>query len=88
MSDNPTKKIGIKFVGSNREAETISIEPGTTCRDILTSIGLGGSGFMLTDPTQPDANFQASDNVYARVSDGDMLAATAMVDAGSEMSHA
>lgn len=83
MTEQPMKSIGIKFVGSNRAAETLSIEPGTTVRDVLQTVGLG-AGFHLSDPAKPEAVFQASDNLYARVSDGDMLACSALVDAGQE----
>lgn len=83
MSDQPIKSIGIKFVGSNRAAETLTIEPGTTVSDVLQTVGLG-AGFNLSDPSKPDAVFQASDNLYARINDGDMLACSALVDAGQE----
>ncbi len=76
-----TKTISVKFIGSNRPAETISIEPGTSVGDVLKSLGLG-AGFHLCDPNEPEAVFSASDNLYSRVNDGDMLAATAAVDAG------
>lgn len=84
MSDTPTKSIGIKFVGSNRSAETLSIEPGTTVQDVMRTLGLGDGGFTLTNPTNPEQIFQPASNLYALVNDGDMLAATAIVDAGLE----
>ena len=83
MSD--IKTLSIKFIGSNRPAETISIEVGTSVADVLKSLGLGGAGFHLADPNQPDAVFNPTDNLYARVNDGDMLAVTAAVDAGREV---
>jgi hypothetical protein len=79
------KNIPIKFIGSNRPAEQLGIEPGTTVRDVLSSLGLAGSGYHLIDPAKPEAVFNASDNLYARVEDGDMLAVTAKVDAGHEV---
>ncbi|MGH1419404.1 MAG: hypothetical protein ACRBCJ_11155 [Hyphomicrobiaceae bacterium] len=85
MTDQATKSIGIKFIGSNRAAETLSIEPGTTVADVLQTLGLG-AGFHLSDPNKPEAIFQASDNLYARISNnGDMLACSALVDAGLEI---
>lgn len=83
MTDQVFKNLGVKFPGSNREAETISIEPGTTVRDALRALGLGGD-YTLTDPSQPDAVFRSGDNLFAKVQDGDMLAASALVDAGHE----
>ena len=80
MSD-ATKNISLKFVGTNREAETLSIEPGTTVRDILQTVGLA-TGFSITNPTNPDQQFNLTDNIYAAVEDGDMLAVVADIDAG------
>ena len=85
MSGQIHKTISIKFIGSNRPAETISIEIGTSVADVLKSLGLSGGGYHLTDPNQPDAVFNPNDNLFARVNDGDMLAVTAAVDAGEEV---
>jgi sulfur carrier protein ThiS len=77
-----TKNISIKFIGDARPAETVALQPGVTVADVLREIGLGSTGFVLIDPNNPDAVFRGSDNLYARANDGDVFAATAMVDAG------
>lgn len=79
----PTKEISIKFIGSNRSAEAIQLSPGTTVADVLRQLGLG-AGFSLVDPNDPDALFNPTDDLFSRVKNGVMLAATAMVDAGVE----
>ncbi|KUO64200.1 MAG: hypothetical protein APF80_17430 [Alphaproteobacteria bacterium BRH_c36] len=84
MSDQAFKSISIKFIGSPRSAETVSIMPGSTVREILQAVGLDATGFQLVDPHKPEAIFNPTDVLYARVNDGDLLAATALVDAGLE----
>ena len=84
MNTTPTKNLSIKFVGTNRPAETVSIQPGTSVQDVLRTIGLGDGGFTLTNPTKPDQVFNASSNLYALVEDGEMLAVSSGVDAGQD----
>lgn len=80
-----TVTLSLKFAGGNRPVERVSIEPGTTVADVLRSIELDPTGFHITDPNNPDAVFNLSDNLYARpeVEDGKLLVVTAAVDAGS-----
>lgn len=79
-----TKNISIKFIGDARPAETVALQPGVTVADVLREIGLGSSGYVLVDPNSPDAVYTGNDNLYARANDGDVFAATAMVDAGRQ----
>ncbi|MCH9808443.1 MAG: hypothetical protein K0U74_11975 [Alphaproteobacteria bacterium] len=83
MTNTSVKSIAIKFIGSNRPAETVEIEAGTSVADVLKALGLG-AGFHLTDPSQPEAVFRPADNLFSRVKDGDMLAVTSVIDAGLE----
>ena len=76
------KNISLKFVGLDREAEVLTIQPGTTCRDVLQSVGMG-TGYALTDPSNPEQSFHAGDNIYALVEDGDMLGVASSMDAGN-----
>ncbi len=81
MTNDTEKQIGVKFIGSQRPTETLTILPGTTTRDILNSLDLN-SGFQLSPSNQPETVFNPNDAIFARVEDGDMLACSAMVDAG------
>ena len=82
MTDTIVKHIAVKNVGeTNRATETLAIVPGNTAADILTKLGLQGS-FLLAPHDDPLHPFKPADNVYARVEDGDLLVASAMVDAG------
>ena len=76
-----TKTISIKMVGSNKPIETRAIEPGTTGRDLLLSLGLAAAGFQLSD-NKGAVFYGQADNIYAMVDDGALLMCSAMVDAG------
>ena len=76
-----TKSIAIKFVGGTRPTETIQLVPGNTTRDVLTKLGLGAD-YQLSDARKPEFVFKPDDVLYARVEDGDLVHASAMVDAG------
>lgn len=76
------KRVGIKFLGADRQTESLIIEPGTTARDMLVALKLDPVGFQLSDARNPDVVFRADDNVFARINDGDMLHAAASVIAG------
>lgn len=78
------KRIGIKHLGSDRPTDSLLIAPGTTAREILSELKLDPVGFQLSDARNPDIVFRADDNVFARVSDGDMLHVAASVIAGAE----
>jgi hypothetical protein len=81
-TDTMIKHIAIKFLGgTNRSTETLAIVPGNTAADILAQLGLQGS-FILAPHDDPEHPFKPTDNVYARVEDGALLVASAMVDAG------
>jgi len=80
-TDTMIKHIGIKFPGGNRSTETLAIVPGNTTADILAKLGLQGS-FILAPHDDPEHPFRPTDNIYARVEDGALLVASAMVDAG------
>ena len=79
-----TKNVSIKKINSNEPAVTVALQPGVTVADVLREIGLGSSGFVLVDPNNPDAVFRGSDNFFAAATDGNLYAATAMVDAGRQ----
>jgi hypothetical protein len=77
-----SKSIAVKFVGSTRATETLKILPGTTCSEVLKTLGLS-AGYQLSDAHKPDVVFRPTDNIYAMVEDGALLYASALVDAGS-----
>ncbi len=80
-----TKNISIKFIGDNRPAETVALQPGVTVADVLREIGLGASDYVLVDPNNPDAVYRGNDSLYAIASPGDLFAATAQIDAGRQV---
>ena len=76
-----SKSIAIKFIGGGRATETVILTPGTTTHDLLTKLGLG-TGYQLSDARSPEKVFGLTDVLYAMVEDGDLLHASALVDAG------
>lgn len=80
--DDITKKIAIKFVGSNRATETLVIAPGTTTREVLAELNLDPTAFQLSDARNLDIVYRPEDIIFARVNDGDLLYASAVVLAG------
>ena len=78
---NASKSIGVKFPGSTQSPETVTLVPGNTVHDLLTKLGLG-AGFQLSDARKPEVVFRPDDVLYALVEDGDLVHASAMVDAG------
>jgi hypothetical protein len=76
------KSIAVKFVGSKRAAETLQILPGTTVAEVLKTLNLG-AGYQLSHAQRPEAVYRPSDVLYAMVEDGDLLYASALVDAGA-----
>ena len=77
-----TKHISIKDIARNNPATTLGIEPGTRVSDVLKSIG-HPTGFYLVDINNPDKEYRSTDDLYAAVDDGQVLALTAEVDAGT-----
>ena len=81
MTDHSSKSIAIKFVGAKRATETVTIVPGVTVADVLATLKLD-RGFQLSDAKNPDIVFRSDDVLYALVQDGDLLYASALIDAG------
>ncbi len=75
------KKLSVKFIGTNREHEFLTIMPGALVRDVLNDLNVS-TGHSITNPANPDQQFNLTDNLYAAVEDGDMLAIVADIDAG------
>jgi hypothetical protein len=81
MRDTPIgKRLAIKFPGGTRHTETVIITPGTTTRELLKELNLG-PGFEVSD-ARNEAFYRPDEVIFARVSDGDLLHVSAMVDAG------
>lgn len=85
MSDNPIKHVSVKRPGTGDPISTLGLEPGTRVSDCLTSLGCT-SGYHLVDPHNPDKVFRPTDDLYASVEDGQVLAVMAAVDAGARAS--
>lgn len=82
MTDSPIKHLTIKHIGAGKPADVCGVEPGTRVSDLLSSLGLTG-GYHLVDPHNPDVVYRGTDDLYSRVEDGQVLAVTALVDAGA-----
>ncbi len=82
MTDSPIKNLTIKHVGTGKPADVVGVEPGTRVSDLLSSLGLTG-GYHLVDPHNPDVVYRGTDDLYSRVEDGQVLAVTALLDAGA-----
>lgn len=76
-----TKQIAIKYLGSNRATETISIVPGTTVSDVIASLGLG-AGFQLSNAKYADVVLEPTADIFATMDDGGMVYASTRVEAG------
>jgi hypothetical protein len=75
------KRIAIKFPGGNRATQTVELQPGTTVLDVLRQLDLDGQ-YLLSRHDRPEQPFRPADNLFAMVEDGDLLVASALVDAG------
>ena len=87
MNQHTAKSFAVKFVGSKRATETLQILPGTTVAEVLKTLALSG-GYQLSDAQNPDIVFHPTDVLYARVEDGALLYASALVDAGVDPAEA
>lgn len=76
------KSIGVKFPGGNRATQSVDVQPGTTVLEVLRTLNLDGQ-FLLSRHDRAEHPFRPSDVLYPLVEDGDLLVATAMVDAGT-----
>ena len=82
MTNANIKRLAVKFAGTNRPTETLNIAPGTLTRDVMRELALDPAGFHLVHGTNPDLIYGLDDVIYARVQDGDLVYATARVEAG------
>ena len=74
------KNIVIKCLGADRAAIDRVIQPGQTAAEILRDCDLGG--FLLSLPNG-SGFFDAGENVYKAVEDGDVLLASTPADVAS-----
>ena len=72
------KSIVVITAGTNNHTD-LSIEPGTTAKDILTQLNLHGYNLSKDNG---NTVFGDSENVYANVDDGEKLHAYSKTDVG------
>jgi len=72
------KRIAVSVVASG-QIHDLTINPGTTAREILREIGLEDYDLLRQNESHP---FGLDENVYAIVQDGEKLNARAKVDVG------
>lgn len=76
-----TKRVAVKFVGSNRPTETVVIPPGTTTRELVRTLELDPTGYHVLD-ARNDKMFGPEEIMFARVEDGDLVHIVAQVQLG------
>ena len=74
------KRITIAVAGSTRGPQDVTIQPGTTSRDVLTQLG-GLEGYLLS-AKGGNSYFGDDENLYPQVLDGDLLYATSNAEVG------
>jgi len=72
------KRIAVIVVGSG-QIHDLTINPGTTAREILREIGLEDYNLSKQNESHP---FGLDENVYVEVQDGEKLNAATKVDVG------
>jgi hypothetical protein len=72
------KRIAVIVVGSG-QIHDLTINPGTTAREVLREIGLEDCNLSRQNEAHP---FGLDENVYAAVQDGEKLNAGTKVDVG------
>ena len=83
MSNRPDQKMfSVKFVGGNKAIENGTVTPGTTVREVLAALKLDANEYQLSERSRPEVVFGPDDVLFARINDGDLLLASAFVDAG------
>jgi hypothetical protein len=75
------KRVHVKIVGSDRAGQNVMLAPGATTRDLLRKLGLD-AGYQISD-ARNDVLYGPDEVLFARVQDGDLVHASAMVDAGN-----
>jgi hypothetical protein len=73
------KRISVVIAGSTRGAQDLTIQPGTTSRDVMTQLGLEG---YLLSAKGGNTYFGDDENLYPQVLDGDLLYATSSAEVG------
>lgn len=74
------KRIAIKVAGSEQAPIDVEIDPGTTAGEILGQLNL--HGYLLSTGPNSTSFFGDTENVYARVQDGDKLFASTRAEVG------
>ena len=82
MSNRTGKAISVKSTGGTKPIENVTVMPGTTVREVLAALKLDANDYQLSERSRPEVVFGADDVLYARVEDGDLVLASAKVDAG------
>jgi hypothetical protein len=74
------KRIAIKVAGSEQAPVDVEIDPGTCAGEILRQLNL--QGYLLSTGPNSTSFFGDTENVYARVQDGDKLFASTRAEVG------
>jgi hypothetical protein len=82
------KRISVKIAGSEREPLDIQIMPRTTAGEILAQLNL--ENYVLSLQPNPDqllSFFEDSEDLYSKLSQGDILCAIACSEAADAYIH-
>ena len=74
------KNIAVVVAGTG-QIKDLAIKPGTTAKEILTTVGISDG----TLSRQNGPSFAADENVYEAVTDGQKLFASATADVGGKV---
>lgn len=67
------------IAGSTRGPQDVTIQPGTTSRDVMTQLGLEG---YLLSAKGSNTYYGDDENLYLQVLDGDLIYATTAAEVG------
>lgn len=73
------KRFAVVVAGSTRGPQDVTIQPGTTAREVLNQLGLNG---YLLSTKGAQTYFGEDENLYPLVVDGDLLYATTAAEVG------
>ena len=78
-------KSAVIVISASGRAHDVSIEPGTTPRDVLSELGLGEDYVLSKDGGAH--TFGDSENLYPEIVDGEKLSVTCRTDVGCDDGH-
>ena len=76
-----SRRLTIKYAGGMRPSEVVMVQPGVTAGELLQQLNLGGN--YQVSKGGVDSVFGQTEPLWPRISDGDLVYVTSLVDAGA-----